>query len=184
MIKQSDIQACLSGSRRAHKTIYESTIALSYSIARRYLSSDADQADAIQEAYAKVFSKMHMYDCERGSFNGWLGQIVVNECLMHLRRTKKLSKLVPLDQPVDRPDDAEEPMEHLTRADVDRLLDVMPSGYRVVFMLYVIDGYSHNEIGQQIGISPDTSRSQLSRAKRWMRKHLVSHPIITEYGQY
>lgn len=103
---------------------------------------------------------------------------------MHLRRTKKLSRLVPLDQPIDRPDDREEPLLHLTREDVDGILQQMPEGYRVVFMLYVIDGYSHNEIGNQLGISPDTSRSQLSRSKRWMRKYLVSHPIIEEYGQY
>lgn len=185
MIQETHITACRSGSPRAQRHVYESTIKLAYSITRRYIRDEAFHQDILQEAYAKVFAKISTYDPSRGNFTGWLSQVVVNECLMYLRKHKRIAKLVPLDDyHYDTSYDDHIAIETLSREDVDQILVDMPSGYRVVFMLYVIDGYSHKEIAEKVGISMDTSRSQLSRAKKWMKNHLITHPIVEEYGQH
>lgn len=185
MILQTHIDDCKIGKPSAHRYVYESTVALSYSICRRYIRDDAFHPDILQEAYAKVFTKLDTFDIDKGTFVGWLSQIVVNECLMHLRRNKKASAIVTLEEyHHDATEVIDINIEQLSRDDIDEILSTMPSGYRLVFILFVIDGYSHQEIAKQLDISEDTSRSQLSRARKWMQKHLVSHPIIKEYGQY
>ena len=135
----------------------------------------------MQEAFANVFSKIEQYDAAKGPFKFWLRRIVVNCCLKHLQKRK--SFLTVEGKVADDPVDSSylESLQ-LSRQEIQRLLDEMPDRYRLVFMLYVMDEYSHKEISIKLKITPETSRSQLTRAKQWLRKHLQGSKKWEQYG--
>lgn len=145
---------------------------------------EEDRKDMVQESYAKIFSNIHKYKADRGTFNTWIRKVTINECLMHLRKTKKMSILTPVDiiDDITAADDMD--IERITRVDIERLLQKMPHGYRIIFLLNVMDGYDHSEIAEQLGIGKETSRSQLSRAKNWVRKNIVNQNNTNAYGLF
>jgi len=164
------ISSCKKGNRKAQKALYEACAPYVFTIIQRYIFRKEDHRDLMQEAFAKVFLKISQFDIQKGPFKGWLRQIVINECLQHLRKHKQMkvvsSQLAPEDFPLA--DEQTLPTD-LTRDDIDRILTDMPDGYKVIFMLHVMDGYEHKEISEMLDISPKTSRSQLTRAKRWIQ---------------
>ncbi len=135
----------------------------------------------MQEAYANVFNKIEQYDAEKGPFKFWLRRIVVNCCLKH-RQKKKAFLTVEGEVAEDPIDSSYLENLQLTREEVHRLLQEMPERYQLVFMLSIMDGYTHKEIAEELNISPETSRSQLTRAKQWLRKHLEGSTKWEQYG--
>lgn len=142
-------------------------------VARRYTARDPDAEDVLVGAFYKVFSKISSFS-ESGSFEGWIRRIVVNEALMLLRKNhalKQASEIADVNpQYFATPATAS---ARLAEADIMRQLDLMPAGYRTVFNLYVIEGYKHREIAEMLGISINTSKSQLILAKKRMREQLT-----------
>ena len=140
-------------------------------VCRRYLSSREDAEDVLVEAMFKVFDNIESYS-NMGSFEGWIRRIVVNEALMFLRKRKMLlvePETVDLQNSLSHSDPLS--IEHqLVAQDILKLLDKLPTGYRTVFNLFVIEGYKHIEIAELLGISINTSKSQLILAKDRMRK--------------
>ncbi len=167
------INKCRSGKRTAFKHMYESCAPYIYTVVKRYIYEVEDHKDVMQESFAKIFLYLKNYDPARGEFKAWIRKITINECFKLLKQKKKVSHLnVKFIQ-----EDLEEPYfpnyEALTKEDVDNYLEKMPERYKMVFMLSVIDGYSHKEIGKLLHINETTSRSQLSRAKSWIKKELL-----------
>ncbi len=139
-------------------------------ICRRYISQLQDAEDVMMEGFLKIFLNLNQFD-HRGSFEGWMKRIMINEALMWLRKRKLLlieldEKILPLEETQDN--------RHweLTESDIIPILDQLPEGYRTVFNLYVIEEYKHREIAELMGISINTSKSQLILAKKRM-KHLL-----------
>lgn len=132
-------------------------------ICRRYLKNTEDAEDVFLDGMFKIFDNINKYKGE-GSFEGWMKRIMVNESLMHLRKHKKQKLTVEWTQI----DDPEPPVviDQLAVADLKAMIEELPDGYRTVFNLYVIDGYKHREIGDMLGISINTSKSQLILAKK------------------
>lgn len=174
------IRQSLKGDQNAHAQLYTTTAGYAFSIANRYLSNKEDCRDALQEAYAQVFRNLHQYDPEKAEFKYWLRRIVINVCLKQLDRSK-IQSLEIDDQPEQIDDSYLEQFE-LSRIDIKGLLASMPERYRVVFMLSVLDGFSHKEISLQLHITPETSRSQLTRAKQWLKQHLQGSAKWEQYG--
>ena len=127
--------------------------------------------DVLVTAFTKLFERIDQYKGE-GSFEGWIRRIVVNESLTYLRRNKNMYLETEIEV-VDRTPDYAQLDTHLEAADLMRLVGDLPTGYRMVFNLYAIDGYSHKEIADQLGISENTSKSQLSRARALLQKKLI-----------
>lgn len=156
--------------RGAQKWLYDRYAPLMFSVCRRYLRSREDAEEALVSGLYKVFSQIESYS-GAGSFEGWIRRIVVNEALMKLRKGNHL--LFPGDDLniADATDGFSIEAELSAREILD-LLDTLPTGYRTIFNLYVLEGYKHQEIADLLGISINTSKSQLILAKEKLRQLL------------
>ena len=126
--------------------------------------------------FFKVFTKIEMYS-GNGSFEGWVRRIMINESLMHLRKANHFRFTEEIEPNLDL---REEPtiVEELAAGEILELLDELPPGYRMVFNLYVVEGYKHREIAEELGISINTSKSQLILAKKRMGELLRKRLFI------
>jgi RNA polymerase sigma factor (sigma-70 family) len=177
VINNTDIELVKEGDHVAFKLVYQKSIAYVYSIVNRYVYNDSDQPDVIQEIYARVFLSIASFEPDKGAFKYWLRRIVVNQCIKHYKERKKSDNLVVPRDAAAYELEAEDTkiLSRLSRADIENLLSEMPEGYRQVFMLVVLDEYHHKEVGELLEISEETSRSQLSRAKKWIRNKLLTN---------
>ena len=138
-------------------------------VCRRYLGNGPDAEDTLMESFMKVFSKVETFQ-ESGSFEGWIRRIVVNECLMKIRKqsdvfTKNIEEAWDVGDPADA-------LMQLRTAEIEALIAELPPGYRTIFNLYAIEGYSHDEIASLLAISSGTSKSQLSRARTMIQQKI------------
>lgn len=161
------ILACKKGDRQAQKQLYESFGPKFLSICKRYMRTSEDAEDALVQGFYKVFSKMDQYT-GGGSFEGWMRRIMVNECLMLLRKKNNFTMQVEINNiEIENPVTIE---DRIAYEELLKVLDLLPTGYRTVFNLYVIEGYKHREIADILNISINTSKSQLILAKRRLRE--------------
>lgn len=163
------IKQCKAGNRKAQKALYDFYSPVLMGICRRYLRNSEDAEDVFLDGMFKIFDKINHYKGE-GSFEGWMKRIMINESLMHLRKYKKQKLTVEWTQ-VDEPENAVV-LDQLAVEDLKSMIDDLPQGYRTVFNLYVIEGFKHREIAEQLGISINTSKSQLILAKKKMQEFL------------
>ena len=172
--KENDwIEGCKRQNRDAQRTIYEFYSGKMYSLCCRYIKDKMEAEDILVVSFTKIFNRIDQFKGE-GSFEGWMRRIVVNECLMFLRKQTNFHLTAELD---DRyhgiEDEALNIAEQLAGQDILALLDKLPTGYRTVFNLYVIEGFKHREIAEQLNISINTSKSQLILAKEKLRAMLM-----------
>lgn len=172
LVDPTVITSVQQGNRAAFKTLYESCIRYVYSIVRRYANRESDHPDIIQEIFARLFLSLHTFDPAKGAFKPWLRRLVINQCLKYGQKGRSPQRYVPIEKAPEIANGEDLPFDGMTKADIENYLVRMPDGYRQVFMLYVIDEYAHQEIGELLGISAETSRSQLSRAKNWLRQNV------------
>jgi RNA polymerase sigma factor (sigma-70 family) len=151
----------------AQKWLYDRYSPLFFAICRRYLRRREDAEEALVSALYKVFSQIEQY-AGQGSFEGWMRRVVVNEALMMLRRTQLLH-FPGDDQYLPEQPDSFSIEAELSARDILDLLDQLPTGYRTVFNLYVLEGFKHQEIADMLGVSINTSKSQLILAKEKLK---------------
>jgi RNA polymerase sigma-70 factor (ECF subfamily) len=154
--------------------LYQRTIAYVYTVVKRYVSNESDYKDVIQEIYARVFLRLDTFDPQRGEFKAWLRRLTINQCFQHNRQGRSPRLFVPVDTVPEEEAGVTENKVQLTKAEIEEYLRHMPEGYRQVFLLVVIDDYTHQEVAELLGITPETSRSQLSRAKNWLKKKVTT----------
>lgn len=165
------IQACLKGDRKAQKDLYTRYASKMMGVCVRYIKNRDDAEDVLISAFMKIFEKLHTFQME-GSFEGWIRRIMVNDCLMWIRKNKYMYVEVDADQaPADPNLTVLE--NHLHEEELLAMIQQLPEGYRTVFNLYVIEGYSHKEIADLLSINENTSKSQLSRARVYLQKQLA-----------
>lgn len=168
------IAQCRRNDRIAQKMVYDQYAPLMLAACRRYTGSLQDAEDVMIEGFVKVFSKIATFK-GAGSFEGWIRRIMVNESLMFLRKNDPLRFAAEVNPTLHRTDE-HYISEQMDAATIIALLDELPPGYRTVFNLFVIEGYKHREIAQELGISINTSKSQLILAKERMAA-LVSRKL-------
>ncbi|MEM9888907.1 MAG: RNA polymerase sigma factor [Bacteroidota bacterium] len=178
MTEQQIIKACERGDPKAQKWIYHRFAPKMFGVCRRYVKSVEDAEDVLMEGFYKVLTKIHQYG-GKGSFEGWMRRIMVNESLMFLRKNHPLKESIDLEN-IDIVERETSVLEELKVQDILKLLDQLPIGYRTVFNLYVIEGYKHREIAEQLGISINTSKSQLILAKKRMQQLLIQQNYALE----
>jgi len=170
--KEKDwIEGCKKQDSRAQELLYSHYSGKMYALCCRYVPSKMEAEDVLVTAFTKLFERIDQYKGE-GSFEGWMRRIVVNESLTYLRRNKNMYLETEIEA-VDRNPDYAQLETHLEADDLLSLVNQLPTGYRMVFNLYAIDGFSHKEIAEQLGISENTSKSQLSRARAVLQKNLA-----------
>ncbi len=142
-------------------------------VCHRYARNAADAEDILQDAFMKVFDKLGQFKFE-GSFEGWIRKIVVNTALKKYSLSRYDKEVVGYELK-DRDEGMMEPAayNHLTEKDLMVLINNLPDGYRVIFNLYVIEGYQHDEIAAMLNIQPGTSRSQLVKARMMLQKQIT-----------
>jgi RNA polymerase sigma factor (sigma-70 family) len=177
------IHAVKQRDQRAFGLLYESCIRYVYSIVRRYVANDSDHQDVIQEIFARLFLSIDSFDENKGEFKFWLRRLTINQCIKHYHRHKDSAQVDSLETATNLPSDTREKAATLSEDDILLFLAGMPEGYKQVFMLVVIDEYSHLEVGNALNISPETSRSQLHRAKKWIRENRSKNDLTSlAYG--
>jgi RNA polymerase sigma factor (sigma-70 family) len=170
---QSELLTAVKAQERgAFKQMYEAYIRYVYSVVSRYHSDTSNYQDIIQEIFAIVFLKIDTYDPAKGEFKVWLRAVTVNQCLKHYHSTKRQLATVSLESIENYEQPVELSHSELSREDLLAMLASMPSGYKEVFLLITVDGFSHKEAAEMLNISTETSRSQLHRAKLWLKEYL------------
>ncbi|MCS6928941.1 MAG: sigma-70 family RNA polymerase sigma factor [Saprospiraceae bacterium] len=160
---------------KAQKWLYDHYAPIFYAVCRRYLSCREDAEEALLSGFYKIFSQIDTFQGS-GSFEGWMRRVMVNEALMLLRKTQPLVFLGEEVRPPDMQDDFSIEAELSTREILD-LLAELPPGYRTVFNLYVLEGYKHHEIAEMLGISINTSKTQLLLARTRLQQLLQARGI-------
>ncbi len=170
------IQGCINKDNRCQKKIYENFSPKMYGICLRYMNSREEAQDVLQDGFVKAFNKMSTFNFQ-GSFEGWLRRIMVNTALEQLRKNKNKFE--------ERFDEGQQfyasvKNEAEGKIEIDELLKALKKlalGYRTVFNLYVVEGFTHAEIAAQLNISEATSKSQLSRAKVLLQQIIQQHYV-------
>lgn len=164
------IQLCLQGNRNAQKELYELYKNNMYVLCQRYFADSEDSRDTLQEGFIKVFRDLYQFDQTKGTLGSWMKKVFVNTCLEKLRKNKVDFQSLTMQS--DSIGFEPNIISDLNVKDLTKIIQMLPSGYRTVFNLYVIEGYNHKEIGEQLNITESTSKTQLMKAKNMLRSRL------------
>ncbi|MCQ2149084.1 MAG: sigma-70 family RNA polymerase sigma factor [Bacteroidales bacterium] len=165
------IRHCLEGDARAQKALYNVLAPKMFSVCLRYAGDRQAAEDILQDGFVTLFSKLDTYSGE-GSFEGWARKIFVNTALMSLRKNDLLRESEDIDTAWNISGGDVPAIRQITYKELMKCIGELPAGYRTVFNMYVVEGYSHKEIGEALGISENTSRSQLQRARVMLQKKI------------
>ncbi|MCE2833810.1 MAG: RNA polymerase sigma factor [Chitinophagaceae bacterium] len=157
------IAGCLSGDARMQEALYRRFSGKMYAVCLRYATRSEDADDILQDGFVKVYRNLEKYRGD-GSFEGWIRRIFVNTAIEHFRKQHSV-RPVTEEQEAALTDGNWNAFDHLAAKDILNLIRTLAPGYRQVFNLYAVEGYSHHEISEMLGISEGTSKSQLARAK-------------------
>ena len=170
------LQACRDGNRAAQKRLYQLYFSYGMSVALRYSSVKPEAEDILNTAFFKVFSRLDQYD-ENYEFKKWFRSILINSAIDYHRKFKKLKTL---SDEKSEPSEVDNNMgwENLLYEDLLKEIRLLSPGYRVVFNLYAIDGYKHQEIAEQLNISVGTSRSNYAKARKLLQERLRKYEEV------
>lgn len=179
MTEEQLVKACVSGNASAQKEFYDLFAKKMMGVCLRYTNNYEEAQDVLQDGFIKVFNKLSKF-VNKGSLEGWVRRIMVNTALDHYRKNKKFQKDIEIDAVSFKLEKQEYIVESINAQDLLKIIQTIPEGYRVVFNLFAIEGYSHKEIAEQLGVTESTSKSQFSRAKKMLRNILIERNIVTE----
>ena len=171
MDEREIILGCIAGRPKAQKALFDIYAPKLYVVCLRYMKDQMRAQDTLQDAFVKIFAHISNYKSE-GAFEGWLKRIAVNTCLDQLRKDKKLLTDVSLDDVSHKLAHQDYSAEKLMADDLLKLVQALPDGYRTVFNLFAIEGFSHQEIAQQLSISESTSKTQYLRARAYLKERI------------
>ncbi|MCR5115560.1 MAG: sigma-70 family RNA polymerase sigma factor [Bacteroidales bacterium] len=167
------VEGCLNDNRQAQKRLYDSFAPMMLGVCCRYANSQEEGEDILIEGFTKIFSHLHEFHFEC-SLAGWMRKIMLNTAISFFRMHHKHHNQLSIDEGVaaDWQAASEATDAKVREKDILQLVQQMPETYRVIFNLFVVDGFSHKEIGEMLGIQESTSRSQLTRAKNWLKERI------------
>jgi len=170
------IAECKNGKPSAQEKLYQLYSRRMMAVCSRYTKSSFEAEDIFHEAFVKVFKSITLFKGE-GSFEGWMRRIFVNTAITHYNRNRKYQQSVDYHEIEEITPTTDDVVSHLSGKELMVLINQLPEGYKLVFNLYVVEGYNHNEIAEMLNIAESSSRSQLSKAKEYLKKVLQKHSI-------
>ncbi len=184
------IKGCALNSRQSQKKIYAIFCGYARSICDRYTNDHHDSAEILNDGFLKIFKQIHRYSPAYSdtvsSFKGWIRKIMIRTAIDHFRKNKKYSFTEDLSnttmQVSERGEDA---IDKISYTEIIKAVQELSTGYRTVLNLFIIDGYTHEEIASQLGISVGASKSNLARARRQLKEILFQQnklPVIKNGG--
>lgn len=165
------IEGCKKGDRKAQESLYKLLSSRMMGLCMRYARDRFEAEDILQMGFMKVFLKVPEFRGD-GSFEGWIRRIMVNTAIETYRKNLRSLNVVDIDEVYDHPQETFD-MSGLELKDLLRLVQELSNGYRIVFNMYVIEGYSHREIADELGITEGASKSQLSRARAILKEKIL-----------
>ncbi len=165
------IDKCRKGDRSAQKKLYDYLAPKMFAVCLRYMGDRMPAEDILQDGFITLFSKLDSYSGE-GSFEGWARKIFVNTALMSLRKTDALKLSGDLEEAGNLSSDISTQIQNIGYKEIMKIVMKLPDGYRTVFNMFVVEGFSHKEIAQALNISEVTSRSQLQRARMILQEKI------------
>ena len=166
------IKKCLRKNPEAQRQLYINYRMMWFMICLRYGRNKEEAEDMLQEGLIQVFNNLKQYDTKKAAFSTWSSKVMVNAALQNLRKWKKLDLDEEYENHAHSLTVQENVYDTLGAKELTSIVQTLPDGYRVVFNLYVIEGYKHREIAEMLGISENTSKSQLRKAKNMLREKL------------
>ena len=175
IVDDSILEGCIAGKRSAQSLLYKKFAASMLGVCLRYSGNRDEAEDIVQEGFIKVFQSIKSFRRE-GSFEGWVKRIMINQALNHYRKNRR----VPFHSDIEEIDETEildnednEPVDPVPADQLLKMIQKLPEGYRMVFNLYVFEDYSHKEIAERLEVSENTSKTQLLKARRLLRKRIM-----------
>ena len=176
MTEEQLIKGCVQNDVACQRLLFERYAGKLMTICLRYSCDKPEAEDMLQDAFIKIFSHIRQYKSE-GSFEGWMKRIVVN-CALKTIQKKKTRFIEISNHDAAAPQSDSFVLSSLSEDELIKLISNLPDGYRIVFNLYVMEGYSHDEIAEMLGIQPATSRSQLVKARKLLQKQILLNQKI------
>ncbi|HXU28215.1 MAG TPA: RNA polymerase sigma factor [Bacteroidia bacterium] len=169
MTAENDIiKGCVAGKREFQKKLYETFSGKMLFVCYRYCKNREEAEDVLQDGFIKVFKHIGTFKFE-GSFEGWVRRIMVNTAIEHIRKQKQVHVFDDVENIIESPESEFNITGKLNEKELLKMVHLLPDGYRTVFNMYAIEGYSHKEIAEALGIAEGTSKSQLSKAKEFLK---------------
>ncbi len=162
------IRGCIEGKPEMQRMLYDRFSSKMYGVCLRYAENTEDANDVMQEGFIKVYKSLPKFRAE-GSFEGWIRRIFVNTSIEHYRKKVKLYNVTEVQENTIE-DNELDALDSLATKDILKIVNELSPGYKQVFNLHVVEGYSHKEIADILGITEGTSKSQLARAKGVLKK--------------
>jgi RNA polymerase sigma-70 factor (ECF subfamily) len=177
-IDSNTIQKCKDYNPQAQKIVYVSLLPYFNSICKRYLSDAPSRSDVLQEAFIKIFTNIGQFDINKGEFKSWTARIVINACLQHSNKiiSRKETELTSIEYQIPINPDI---IDRLSNEEILTVLRKMPKAYYQVFNLYIVDGFSHDEIATMLEIKTSLSRKRLGRAREWIASRAQLKSMIS-----
>jgi RNA polymerase sigma-70 factor (ECF subfamily) len=175
------VKACLKGDLRAQKQLYVVYAPKVKGICLRYAASTEEAEDMLQEAFIRIFSKLNQFKND-GPLGAWIRRVVVNTAAEIYRRDKKLRNHTDIDKYSAFISDTENILSDLSAGDIAKKIRQLPDGYRVVFNMFAVEGYSHREIADTLGVTENTSKSQYCRARNAL-KVMIENEILEYHAK-
>lgn len=172
------VKGCRQQDPRSQREVYQQWAPKMLGVCLRYIKDRSEAESVMTGGFLKVFERIGQFSGE-GSFEGWIRRIMVHEALSYLRQHKHAYMMVDAEE-ASREVSYENAEQQLQADDLLALIRQLPAGYRTVFNLYAIEGYSHKEIAEQLEISENTSKSQLSRARSLLQQQIARHSKLVE----
>ena len=176
VIKMSEIHSETEAIARAKKGdpiaqryLYQKYRTKWYMICLRYLPNKADAEDALQNGLIHIFSKLDQFDPNLGEFAGWTSRIVANDCIISIRKNHKNLVVQKIENDLPVCDHEENVLDKISREEILKMIQSLPTGYRTIFNMFVFEGYAHKEIAEHLSISEGTSKSQLFKARKMLQ---------------
>jgi len=166
------INKCRQHDRDSQRLLYRHFYNYGMTICLRYAAHREEAKEILNDAFVKVFSKLNLYSGEL-SFKSWLGKILVNTAIDHYRKHQSKPQIVDLEY-AENHEVADEALQNLSVQEVFKMVNQLSPAYRMVFNLYVVEGYKHHEIAEKLGISTGASKSNLAKAKMRLRQMIVN----------
>ena len=165
------IDACKKGDRASQKILFDRLAPRMFPLCIRYVKDRSLAEDILQDGFITLFTRIDTYKAD-GSFEGWARRIFVTTALMSLRKKDALKMSDELDTARGMKAETVSQMQNIGYKELMELVMTLPAGFRTVFNMYAIEGYSHKEIAQMLGITETTSRTQFSRARAWLQNKI------------
>ncbi len=174
------IQSCQKGEVKGQENFYKQYGPLVMSICLRYAANRTDAEDIFQEAFITIFEKIkHLKQADR--LVSWIYKIIISKVVRFYRKKIQIEEVSDFNMPPGYIVQENEIIQALSTSELLALVQQLPTGYRLVFNLHIIEGFSHKEIAQMIGVTEATSRSQLFKAKQWLKKRIHKACSIPTY---